>query len=75
MRSWSDSILTFSRCLKCALSPFPFHHPHHPLSSSTMPEVFTHKFDTPVFKGTVEIPTGIFIDGKFVDGSEGGFIE
>lgn len=40
-----------------------------------MPEVFTHKFDTPVYKGTVEIPTGLFIDGKFVDGGDGGHIE
>ena len=40
-----------------------------------MPETFVHKFDTPVFKGTVEIPTGIFINGKFVDGSDGGLIE
>ncbi|GJE89226.1 aldehyde dehydrogenase family protein [Phanerochaete sordida] len=40
-----------------------------------MPETFVHKFDTPVFKGTVEIPTGIFINGKFVDGSDGGKID
>jgi aldehyde dehydrogenase (NAD+) len=40
-----------------------------------MPETFKHTFDTPVYKGTVEIPTGIFIDGKFIDGAEGGYIE
>lgn len=40
-----------------------------------MPATFTHKFDTPVFKGTVSIPTGIFINGEFVDGSDGGHIE
>lgn len=46
-----------------------------PLISSTMPAVYTHKFDTPVFSGAVEIPTGIFIDGKWRDGSDGGLIE
>ncbi|EKM60318.1 uncharacterized protein PHACADRAFT_246179 [Phanerochaete carnosa HHB-10118-sp] len=40
-----------------------------------MPETFVHKFDTPVFKGTVEIPTGIFIDGKFIDGADGNYID
>ncbi|KAF9053883.1 aldehyde dehydrogenase [Hymenopellis radicata] len=32
-----------------------------------MPTTFTHKFDTPTFKGTVSINTGLFIGGKFVD--------
>ncbi|KIP05757.1 hypothetical protein PHLGIDRAFT_91685 [Phlebiopsis gigantea 11061_1 CR5-6] len=40
-----------------------------------MPSVYTHKFDTPVFKGAVEIPTGIFIDGKWRDGSDGELID
>lgn len=40
-----------------------------------MPETYVHKFDTPVYKGTVEIPTGIFIDGKFSDGGDSSFIE
>ena len=40
-----------------------------------MPETFVHKFDTPVFKGTVEVPTGIYIDGKWRDGENGGLIE
>jgi aldehyde dehydrogenase (NAD+) len=36
---------------------------------------FTHQFDTKPFKGTSTFETGLFIDGKFVDGSEGGTIE
>jgi len=40
-----------------------------------MTKIFTHTFDTPVFKGTVEVPLGNFIDGKFVDGSEGKTID
>jgi aldehyde dehydrogenase (NAD+) len=40
-----------------------------------MSKTYTHTFDTPAFKGTVEIPLGNFIDGKFVDGSEGKTIE
>ena len=40
-----------------------------------MPSTYTHKFDTPVFKGDVEIPTGIYIDGQWRDGSDGGLIE
>ena len=40
-----------------------------------MPETFVHKFDTPVFKGEVSVPLGLYIDGKWVDGSEGKTIE
>jgi aldehyde dehydrogenase (NAD+) len=40
-----------------------------------MPGVFSHEFDTPVFKGKVNIQTGLFINGQFVDGSEKGTIE
>lgn len=40
-----------------------------------MPQTFTHHFDTPVYKGTSSFSTGLFIDGKFVDGSDGGLIE
>ena len=32
-----------------------------------MPESFTHKFDTPAYKGTASINTGLFINGVFVD--------
>ncbi|KAK7063661.1 aldehyde dehydrogenase [Favolaschia claudopus] len=35
-----------------------------------MPGTFTHKFDTPVYKGTVNVSTGLFINNKFVDGSD-----
>ncbi|KAF9522548.1 aldehyde dehydrogenase [Crepidotus variabilis] len=34
-----------------------------------MPATFTHQFDTPLYKGTSSFNTGLFIDGKFVDGS------
>ncbi|KAI0668746.1 aldehyde dehydrogenase [Trametes maxima] len=40
-----------------------------------MPETFVHKFDTPVFKGEVNVPLGLYINGKFVDGSNGTTIE
>ena len=35
-----------------------------------MPTVFTREFNTPVYKGKVSFNTGLFIDGKFVDGSD-----
>ena len=40
-----------------------------------MPETFTYEFDTTVYKGKTSFSTGLFINGKFVDGSEGGLIE
>jgi len=40
-----------------------------------MPATFTHQFETPVFKGGVEFSTGIYVDGKFVDGSSGKTID
>ncbi|KAF9030218.1 aldehyde dehydrogenase [Hymenopellis radicata] len=40
-----------------------------------MPQTFTHEFDTPVYKGKTSFPTGIFINGEFVDGSDGGMID
>ncbi|KAI0364897.1 aldehyde dehydrogenase [Pilatotrama ljubarskyi] len=40
-----------------------------------MPETYVHKFDTPVFKGEVSVPLGLYIDGKFVDGSNGTTID
>lgn len=36
-----------------------------------MPHVFTHEFDTPVFKGKTSFSTGLYIDGKFVDAIDG----
>ncbi|KAI6157364.1 aldehyde dehydrogenase [Pisolithus tinctorius] len=35
-----------------------------------MPTVFTHEFNTPVYKGKVSFNTGLFINGQFVDGSD-----
>ncbi|KAK6969004.1 aldehyde dehydrogenase [Favolaschia claudopus] len=40
-----------------------------------MPGTFIHKFDTPVYKGTVNVSTGLFINNKFVDGSDTTTIE
>ena len=40
-----------------------------------MPKTFTYKFDTAVYKGTTSFSTGLFINNKWVDGSEGGYIE
>jgi aldehyde dehydrogenase (NAD+) len=40
-----------------------------------MTKTYSHTFDSHVFKGTVEIPTGIFINGQWKDGSEGKTIE
>ncbi|KAI6095802.1 hypothetical protein F5141DRAFT_628181 [Pisolithus sp. B1] len=40
-----------------------------------MPTVFTHEFNTPVYKGKVSFDTGLFIDGQFVDGSDGTTID
>ena len=40
-----------------------------------MPQTFTYKFDTPVYKGTTSFSTGIFINNKFEDGGDGGYIE
>ena len=40
-----------------------------------VPEVFKYTFDTPVFKGEVEVPLGLYINGKCVDGASGSYIE
>ncbi|KAI6129393.1 aldehyde dehydrogenase [Pisolithus croceorrhizus] len=40
-----------------------------------MPAVFTHEFNTPVYKGKVSLNTGLFINGQFVDGSDGTTID
>ena len=32
-----------------------------------MPSVFTRQFDTPLYKGSVSVNTGLFINGQFVD--------
>lgn len=48
--------------------------PQH-LSFIVMPAVFTPQFDNHFFKGQVPINTGLFIDGEWVEGSSGTFIE
>ncbi|KAL0959101.1 hypothetical protein HGRIS_014399 [Hohenbuehelia grisea] len=40
-----------------------------------MSKSFTHQFDTPAYKGTATIETGLFIDGKWVAPVEGGELE
>ncbi|KAJ3555174.1 hypothetical protein NM688_g2722 [Phlebia brevispora] len=40
-----------------------------------MPQTFTYEFDTPVYKGKSSFPTGLFINGQFVDGIDGGTID
>lgn len=40
-----------------------------------MPGTFTQTFDTPSFKGTATINTGLFINGKWVDPVENGTID
>ncbi|KAF9019855.1 aldehyde dehydrogenase [Hymenopellis radicata] len=41
----------------------------------TMPTFFTHTLDTPSFKGTLSLNTGLFINGRFIDPIRGGFID
>ncbi|EIM91723.1 aldehyde dehydrogenase [Stereum hirsutum FP-91666 SS1] len=36
---------------------------------------FNYTYDTPVFKGTVDFPTGVFIGGKFQEGSSKSHID
>ena len=40
-----------------------------------MPETFNYSFDTAVFKGDVAVPLGLYIGGKWVDGSDKTTIE
>ncbi|KAJ8483087.1 hypothetical protein ONZ45_g14722 [Pleurotus djamor] len=40
-----------------------------------MPTTFTLDLDTPTYKGSVSVNTGLFIDGKFVDPVDGGSID
>ncbi|KAI6146136.1 aldehyde dehydrogenase [Pisolithus tinctorius] len=40
-----------------------------------MPTIFNHVFNTPVYKGEVSFSTGLFINGEFVDGSDGTTID
>ncbi len=45
------------------------------IPSRTMPSVFTHEFDTSVYKGKTQFNTGLFINGQFSDGSDKAYIE
>lgn len=40
-----------------------------------MPQIFTHKFNSPLHTGSTTVNTGLFIDGKFVDAIDGEIIE
>jgi aldehyde dehydrogenase (NAD+) len=40
-----------------------------------MPAVFTYQFDSSLFKGTVNVNTGLFINGQFVDSVDGATFE
>ena len=53
-------------------------HPAPPSSPSSlfdMPGTFTHVFDTTLFKGTITVNTGLFIDGQWVDSANKETIE
>ncbi|KAM6488958.1 aldehyde dehydrogenase [Amanita muscaria] len=40
-----------------------------------MPQVFTYDFDSPQYKGKSSFSTGLFINGQFVDGVDGTYID
>ncbi|KAF8995906.1 aldehyde dehydrogenase [Cyathus striatus] len=40
-----------------------------------MPATFAYDFDTPIYRGKTSFSTGLFINGKFVDGSDGTTID
>jgi len=40
-----------------------------------MPETFTHNFQSEAYTGKTSFSTGLFIDGKFVDGSDKTYID
>ena len=40
-----------------------------------MPGTWTHEFKTDLFKGSAQVNTGLFINGKFVDPVDGETIE
>ncbi|KAJ3928000.1 MAG: aldehyde dehydrogenase [Lentinula lateritia] len=45
------------------------------LQLPTMTPTFTHDFNTPVYKGKSSFSTGLYINGKFVEGSDGTTID
>ncbi|KAK0443708.1 aldehyde dehydrogenase [Desarmillaria tabescens] len=44
------------------------------LTNAMSSQIFSYNFDTPTFRGTTKVHTGLFINGKFVDPIEGGSI-
>jgi aldehyde dehydrogenase (NAD+) len=42
---------------------------------SVAPPVFTHRFDTKLFSGSVSVNTRLFINNEWVEPQEGGTIE
>ncbi len=50
-------------------------YPPRTLISTSIMTSFTYQFDTPTYKGSSSFSTGLFIGGKFVNGSDGGTIE
>ena len=40
-----------------------------------MPQVYTRQFDTPLYKGTATVNTGLFINNEYVDAVDGSPIE
>ena len=42
---------------------------------STAMSTFTHEFNTPAYKGKSSFSTGLYINGKFVEGSDKTYIE
>lgn len=40
-----------------------------------MPQTFTYQFDTALYKGSVSVNTGLYINGQWVDPVEKGTIE
>jgi hypothetical protein len=47
----------------------------NPPPPSAMTGTFTYEFDTPIYKGSATIPTGLFINGQFVDPVDAATIE
>ena len=69
----SSKMEAISPRYKTALSEL--REPPHLFLHPTMPETFSHKWDTPVYKGETSFNTGLFINGQYVDGKKGQTIE
>jgi hypothetical protein len=53
----------------------PYILPLHRHIKTMAPPTFTHEFSHSAFKGKVEIPLGLFINGEWVDSKDGKTIE